>query len=101
MNILTLREYHYRYEWRDRCVQDVRQGVFHPIRFAAPQGTLLLLTPQDSLVGWVRRWYRYHPLPAELGMRLAPHPAQAARLKFKVSDCAPLDRYSRVTFTQV
>jgi hypothetical protein len=34
-------------------------------------------------------------------MRLAPHPAQAARLKFKVSDCAPLDRCSRVTFTQV
>jgi hypothetical protein len=42
--------------------------------------------------GWVRRWYRYHPLPAELGMRLAPHPAQAARLKFKVSERTPIDR---------
>jgi hypothetical protein len=39
--------------------------------------------------GWVRRWYRYHPLPEELGVRLAPHPAQAARRKFQVSDGTP------------
>lgn len=30
-----------------------------------------------------------HPLPEELGVRLAPHPAQAARRKFQVSDCTP------------
>jgi len=41
------------------------------------------------LHGWVRRWHRYHPLPEELGVRLAPHPAQAARRKFQVSDCTP------------
>jgi hypothetical protein len=34
-------------------------------------------------------------------MRLAPHPVQAARLTFKVSDCAPLGRCTRVTFTHV
>jgi hypothetical protein len=59
-----------------------------------------VMAPQLPIGGWVRRLYRYHPLPAELGMRLAPHPAQAAGLKFKVSDCTPLGRCSRVTFTQ-
>ena len=29
------------------------------------------------------------PLAEELGVRLAPHPAQAARRKFQVSDCTP------------
>jgi hypothetical protein len=53
------------------------------------------------LTGWVRRWYRYHPLPEELGVRLAPHPAQAARREFLVSDRTPYDRCSRVTFTRL
>lgn len=43
-------EYHCRYDWRDRRVKDIRQGVFYPTRFAAPQVTLPPLTPQDSLV---------------------------------------------------
>jgi hypothetical protein len=47
---VILAEYHCRYDWRDRRVKDVRQGVFHPTRFASPQGTLLPLTLQDSLV---------------------------------------------------
>jgi hypothetical protein len=51
--------------------------------------------------GWVRRWYRYHPLPEALGVRLAPHPAQAARRKFQVSDGTPVDWCSRVTFSRV
>jgi hypothetical protein len=53
-----------------------------------------------AISGWVRRWYCYHPLPAELGVRLTPHPAQAARRKFQVSDSTPCDRCSRVTFTR-
>ena len=42
-----------------------------------------------TLAGWVRRWHRYHPLPEELGVRLAPHPAQAANRSFQGSDCTP------------
>ena len=53
------------------------------------------------LGGWVRRWYRYHPLPEELGVRLTPHPAQAARRKFQGSDGTPYDRCSRVTFPRL
>jgi transposase InsO family protein len=47
---VVLAEYHCRYDWRDRQVKDVREGVFHSTRFASPQGTLIPLTPQDSLV---------------------------------------------------
>jgi len=47
---LILAEYHCRYDWRDRRVKDVRQAAFHPTRFALPRGTLLPLTPPDSLV---------------------------------------------------
>src|SRR6266511_4124467 len=53
-----------------------------------------------SVIGWVKRWYRYHPLPEELGVRLTPHPAQATGRSFKVSDGTPVDRCSRVTFTR-
>jgi hypothetical protein len=47
---VILAEYHCRYDWRDRKVQDIRQGVFYPRRFASPQGTRMPLTSQDSLV---------------------------------------------------
>src|SRR5262245_845300 len=47
---VILAEYSCQYDWRDRHVKEVRQAVFHPTRFASPQGTLLPLTPQDSLV---------------------------------------------------
>jgi hypothetical protein len=49
---VVLAEYHCRYDWRDRKVKGVREGVFHPTRFASPQGTLIPLTPQDSVVGY-------------------------------------------------
>jgi hypothetical protein len=42
---------------------DVRQGVFHPTRFASLQGTLLPLTPQDSLVVYRARARRRVPTP--------------------------------------
>jgi transposase InsO family protein len=48
-NVL-LAEYHCRYDWRDRKVKDIREGAFYPTRLAAPQGTLIPVTPQDSVV---------------------------------------------------
>jgi hypothetical protein len=47
---VILAAYHCRYDWRDRQVKEIRQGVFYHTRFASPQGTLIPLTPQDSAV---------------------------------------------------
>jgi len=47
---VILTEYHCRYDWRDRYVKAIRQGVFYPTRFASPQGMLIPLTPQNSVV---------------------------------------------------
>jgi hypothetical protein len=47
---VVLAEYHCRYDWREHQVQDIRDGVFYPTRFASQQGRLIPLTPQDSLV---------------------------------------------------
>jgi transposase InsO family protein len=47
---VVLAEYHCRYDWRTRKVTELRDGVFYPTRFASPQGALLPLTPQESLV---------------------------------------------------
>jgi hypothetical protein len=60
---VALAEYHCRYNWRDRRVKEVHQGVFHPTRFASPQGTLLPLTPHDSLVVYRVRGKRRAPAP--------------------------------------
>jgi hypothetical protein len=46
----VLAEYYGRYDWRDHQVKDIRGGVFYPTRVASPQGTLIPLTPQESLV---------------------------------------------------
>jgi hypothetical protein len=51
---VVLAECHYRYDWRNRKVRHIRDGVFYPTRFVSPQGTLIPLTPQESLVV-------YHP----------------------------------------
>jgi hypothetical protein len=48
-NVL-LAEYHCRYDWRDRKVKDIRTGAFYPMPLASPQGRLIPLTPQDSVV---------------------------------------------------
>jgi hypothetical protein len=45
-----LAEYHCRYNWRTRKVTEIRDGVFYPTRFASPQGLLIPLTPQESLI---------------------------------------------------
>jgi transposase InsO family protein len=47
---VVLAEYHCRYDWRARKVTAIHEGSFYPTRFASPQGTLLPLTPQESLV---------------------------------------------------
>jgi transposase InsO family protein len=58
---VVLAEYHCRYDWRDRKVKNVHDGVFYPARFASPQGTLIPLTPQDSLVVYRARSPRHPP----------------------------------------
>jgi hypothetical protein len=58
---VILAEYHCRYDWRDRRVKEIHPGVFHPTRFASPQGILLPLTPQDSLVVYRTRARRRAP----------------------------------------
>jgi transposase InsO family protein len=63
---VILAEYHCRYDWRDRQVTDIREGVFHRTRYASPQRALLPLTPQESLVIYRARSSRRR------GPRLAP-----------------------------
>lgn len=47
---VILAEYRCRYDWREHHVKDIRDGVFYPTRFASPQGALIPLTPQESLI---------------------------------------------------
>ena len=47
---VVLAAYHCRYDGRARKVRDIHDGVFYPTRFASPQGALIPLTPQESLV---------------------------------------------------
>jgi hypothetical protein len=47
---VVLAEYRCRYDWREQKVKDIRDGVFSTTRFASPQGALIPLTPQESLI---------------------------------------------------
>jgi Winged helix-turn helix/Integrase core domain len=47
---VVLAEYCCRYDWRERKVRDIHDGIFYPTRFASSQGTLIPLNPQESLV---------------------------------------------------
>jgi transposase len=47
---VVLAEYRCRYDWREHHVKEIRDGVFYPTRFASPQGTLIPLTPHESLI---------------------------------------------------
>jgi len=47
---VVLAESHCRYDWQARQVKDVRDGVFYATPFASPQGLLLPVNPQESLV---------------------------------------------------
>jgi hypothetical protein len=61
---VVLAEYHCQYDWRTHKVTEIREGLFYPTRFASPQGSLIPLTPQESLV-------LYRPQPLRRPARLA------------------------------
>jgi transposase InsO family protein len=65
---VVLAEYHWRYDFREHKVKDIRDGSFPPTRFPSSQGTLMPLNPQESLVLYrptpMRRQGR-RPLPAQ------------------------------------
>jgi hypothetical protein len=56
---VILAEYRCRYDWQNRKVKDIHGGVFYPTRFASPQGTLIPLTPQESLVVYRPKTHRH------------------------------------------
>ena len=58
-------QYH---DWREHKVKDIHHGVFYATRFASTQGSLVSLTPQESLV-------LYRPKPVARQAQL-PFPAQ-------------------------
>jgi hypothetical protein len=65
---VVLAEYHCHYDWREHKVKDIHHGVFYATRFASTQGSLVPLTPQESLV-------LYRPKPVARQAQL-PFPAQ-------------------------
>jgi hypothetical protein len=74
---VILAEYHCRYDWQDHQVKDIHGGVFYPTRFVSPQGTLIPLTPQESLVVYRpksprRRAPRLAPMPQLLLFEIVP-----------------------------
>ena len=67
---VVLAEYRCHYNWRDRKVTDIREAVFYPTRFASPQGSLLPVTAEGSVVVYRARAAR----------RRAPHLPPAPQL---------------------
>jgi transposase len=65
---VVLAEYHCRYAWQDWKVTALSEGIFYPTRFVSPQGSLLPLTPQTSLV-------LYRPR-SQRGRQALPAPAR-------------------------
>jgi hypothetical protein len=65
---VVLAEYRCRYDWQDRHVKEVRDGVFYATPFASPQGSLIPLNAQESLVLYrpqLRMRQTRLPFPAE------------------------------------
>jgi hypothetical protein len=61
---VVLAEYHCRYDGQDRHVKEIRDGVFFATQFASPQGALIPLNAQESLVLYRPKAYRSQaPLP--------------------------------------
>jgi hypothetical protein len=65
---VVLAEYHCRYDWREHKVKDIQAGVCYQTQFASPQGELLPLNPQESLV-----LYRPHSVMRQVRL---PFPAE-------------------------
>lgn len=64
---VVLAEYRCRYDGREHRVQDIREGVFYPTRFASRQGRLIPVTPEDSMVV-----YRAKPLKRRVSRVSSP-----------------------------
>jgi transposase InsO family protein len=47
---VVVAEYRCHYNWRTHKVEDIREGVFYPTRYASSQGALIPFHPQESLV---------------------------------------------------
>ena len=61
---VVLAEYHCRYDGQDRHVKEIRDGVFFATQFASPQGALIPLNAQESLVLYRPKAHRRQaPLP--------------------------------------
>ena len=61
---VLLAEYPCHYDLRHGTVTDIRDGSFYPTRFASPQGALIPLNPQESLVLYrPKSWSRQPSLP--------------------------------------
>jgi hypothetical protein len=58
---VVLAEYHCRYDWRERQVTNIRDGVLYPTRFASPQGALIPRNAQESLVVYRPQVLRRQP----------------------------------------
>jgi Integrase core domain len=68
---IVLAEYHCRYDWRTHKVTEIRDGSSYATRFASPQGSLIPLTPQESLVLYRPQPSRrpaWRPLPVQQRM---------------------------------
>ena len=68
---VVLAEYHCRYAWRTHKVTEIRDGSSYATRFASPQGSLIPLTPQESLVLYRPQPSRrpaWRPLPVQQRM---------------------------------
>ena len=65
---VVLAEYHCRYDGHKRQVRDIRHGTFYATRFASPQGALIPLKAEESVVVYRPKRPRRQvslPLPAQ------------------------------------
>ena len=61
---IVVAEYRCRYDWRTHKVQDIRDGVFYPTRYASLQRALLAFDPHESLVLYRPQSGRRPPRPS-------------------------------------
>jgi hypothetical protein len=73
---VVVAEYHCRYDWQDRNVKDIREGVLYQTRFASPQGSLIPLTLRECVVVYrakrPRRRAHHPPAPQLLLFEVVP-----------------------------
>jgi hypothetical protein len=65
---VVLAEYRCGYDWHTQHVKEIRDGVFYSTRFASPQGALIPLTPQESLIVYRPKptvYLKQHPVPVQ------------------------------------